>query len=133
MYLTMDKINFGEWLRTEREKRDWSQSELARVSGLHRQIINKTESGVSDPALKTYIALSNALNISLINILRTAGELPPGDNERASFEDWMFLINKLPPEEQEEVRKIIEMKIERRQKEDQSARASSFKTGKIRK
>ncbi len=43
MLLSMDKINFGEWLKLEREKREWSQSDLARFSGLHRQIINKKE------------------------------------------------------------------------------------------
>jgi transcriptional regulator with XRE-family HTH domain len=60
----MDKQNFGEWLQKEREKRGWSQSDLARLSGLHRQIINKTENGVSRPAVETYIALAKALNYS---------------------------------------------------------------------
>jgi transcriptional regulator with XRE-family HTH domain len=125
MFISMDKVNFGDWLKLEREKRDWSQSDLARFSGLHRQIINKTESGVSEPALKTFIALAQAFKISPITIFRIAGLLPDGDN--ASFEDWQFLLNQLPPEEQEEVRKIVEMKIERRQKEELSARSAKFK------
>lgn len=126
MFLSMDKVDFGNWLKLEREKRDWSQSDLARFSGLHRQIINKTESGVSEPALKTFIALAQAFKISPITIFRIAGLLPEG-GENAFFEDWQFLLNQLPPQEQEEVRKIVEMKIERRQKEELSARTKNFK------
>lgn len=126
MLLSMDRINFGEWLKNEREKREWSQSDLARFSGLHRQIINKTENGVSEPALKTFLALAQAFKMSPISIIRIAGLLPEG-GENASFEDWQFLLNQLPPQEQEEVRKIVEMKIERRQKEEQSARSAQFK------
>jgi len=130
MFLSMDKVDFGNWLKLEREKRDWSQSDLARFSGLHRQIINKTESGVSEPALKTFIALAQAFKISPITIFRIAGLLPEG-GENAFFEDWQFLLNQLPPQEQEEVRKIVEMKIERRQKEELSARTKNFKPKKV--
>lgn len=132
MFPSMDKVNFGDWLKIEREKREWSQSDLARYSGLHRQIINKTESGASEPALKTFISLAQAFKISPITIFRIAGLLPEG-GDNAAFEDWQFLLNQLPPEEQEEVRKIVEMKIERRQKEEQSARSAGFKIGKVKK
>lgn len=127
MFLSMDKVVFGDWLRKQREDRGLSQSDLARLSGLHRQIINKTENGVSDPSLKTYIALSNALNISLVSVLRAAGELPPGQDDDINFEDWQYLIEKLTTDEQEEVRQIIELKIERRQKAEQAERARKFK------
>lgn len=123
----MDKVVFGDWLRKQREDRGLSQSDLARLSGLHRQIINKTENGVSDPSLKTYIALSNALNISLVSVLRAAGELPPGQDDDINFEDWQYLIEKLTTDEQEEIRQIIELKIERRQKAEQAERARKFK------
>jgi len=129
----MDKINFGEWLRIEREKRDWSQSDLARFSGLHRQIINKTESGVSEPALKTYIALAAAFNISLITVLRAADEIPSTPDDDIKFEDWKHLLSKLTPTEREELRDIFVMKIERRQKSEHGERALNFKKGKVEK
>jgi transcriptional regulator with XRE-family HTH domain len=78
MFLSMDKINFGQWLQFEREKRNWSQSDLARLTGLHRQIINKTENGVSMPAVETYLALAKAFGISPVSIFRKAGLLPEG-------------------------------------------------------
>ena len=77
MFLIMDKIKFGLWLQTEREKRGLSQAELARLSGLDRQLINKTESGVSIPATKTFVALANALNYDIEYVLERADLTPP--------------------------------------------------------
>ena len=114
----MDKVNFGDWLRKERENRGWSQSDLARLSGLHRQIINKTENGVSTPAVETYIALATAFKYSPILLLRKAGLLPDhGNGEQVKFEDWEFLLKQMTPEDEAELRQIAEMKIERRKKE----------------
>lgn len=132
MLLTMDKINFGQWLQSEREKRDLSQSDLARMTGLHRQIINKTENGVSMPAVETYLALAKAFGISPVSIFRKAGLLPEG-GDNTNFEDWQHLLTQLTPDEEEEMRQIVEMKIERRQKAEQASRAENFKSGKIKK
>lgn len=126
MFLEMDKILFGQWLQKEREKRDLSQSDLARLTGLHRQIINKTENGVSMPAVETYLALAKAFSISPITIFRKAGLLPEG-GEQVSFDDWQYLLNQLTPEEEEEIRQITEMKIERRKKAEMAERAKKFK------
>jgi transcriptional regulator with XRE-family HTH domain len=127
----MNSVEFGDWVQIEREKRSWSQSDLSRYSGLHRAVISKIESGTK-PMPDTLSALAQAFKISPITIFRIAGLLPEGGDNTA-FEDWQYLLNKLPPEEQEEVRKIVEMKVERRQKEEQSARSAQFKVGKAKK
>ncbi len=125
MFLTMNSVEFGEWIQVEREKRSWSQSDLSRFSGLHRAVISKIESGTK-PMPETLSALAQAFKISPITIFRIAGLLPEG-GDQSTFEDWQFLLNQLPADEQEEVRKIVEMKIDRRQKEEQAARANKFK------
>lgn len=125
MFLTMNSLEFGDWIQVEREKRGWSQSDLSRYSGLHRAVISKIESGTK-PMPDTLSALAQAFKISPITIFRIAGLLPEG-GDNASFEDWQFLLNQLPVDEQEEVRKIVEMKIDRRQKVEQAARAKQFK------
>lgn len=119
MLLQMDKTNFGEWLRKERESRNWSQADLARLSGLHRQIINKTENGVSTPAIETFIALASALKYSPILLFRKAGLLPNhnGNGDQVKFEDWEYLLKQMSPEDEAELRQIAELKIERRKKE----------------
>jgi len=110
MFLTMNSVEFGEWIQAEREKRSWSQSDLSRYSGLHRAVISKIESGTR-PMPETLSALAQAFKISPITIFRIAGLLPEG-GDNAAFEDWQFLLNQLPPEEQEEVRKIEMLKAQ---------------------
>ena len=73
MLFMVDKVGFGQWLQVERAKRGWSQAQFARICGIDRQIINKTENGVSSPTTETYIAISNALGIPLKFILNKAG------------------------------------------------------------
>ena len=122
----MDKVAFGQWLQMEREKRNLSQSDLARMTGLHRQIINKTENGVSMPAVETYLALSKAFEISPLTIFRKAGLLPEG-GEQVKFEDFEHLLSQLTEDEQAEINQIIAMKIERRQNKEQLDRSKNFK------
>lgn len=81
MFATMNKVEFGIWVRQEREKRDWSQADLARESGLYRSIINNIENGVSQPKPETLSSLATALNyppellFEFMNILPVRSEL----------------------------------------------------------
>ncbi|PIR86620.1 MAG: XRE family transcriptional regulator [Candidatus Harrisonbacteria bacterium CG10_big_fil_rev_8_21_14_0_10_49_15] len=54
----------GEKLRKLRIKRNWSQGELSRRSGIHRTYISGIEKGLRNPALKNINRLAKALNIS---------------------------------------------------------------------
>lgn len=117
-----DRFTFALWMQSEREKRGWSQSDLSRYSGLHRAIISKIETNVSTPSIETFISLAQAFKISPITIIRKAGLLPD-ENENTNFEDWRHLLTQLTPDEEEEMRQIIELKIERRQKANKSTRA----------
>ena len=126
MLLMSDRFTFALWMQSEREKRGWSQSDLSRYSGLHRAIISKIETNVSTPSIETFISLAQAFKISPITIIRKAGLLPD-ESESTNFEDWQHLLNQLMPDEQDEMRQIIEMKIERRQKAEQAARTSKLK------
>ncbi len=121
---------FSEWLLHEMGQRNMSQQDLAKKSGITAAQISRVISGQRGLGEKSLTAIAHALKISPITIFRIAGLLPEG-GDNAAFEDWQFLLNKLPPQEQEEVRKIVEMKIERRQKEDLSARSAQFKTKKV--
>lgn len=125
MLLTMNSVDFGDWIKSERDIREWSQSDLSRQSGLHRAVISKIESG-TQPMPETLTALAHAFKISPITIFRKAGLLPEG-GDQISFEDWQHLIAQLTEEEQDEMREIITLKIERRKKSEQAARAAKFR------
>jgi transcriptional regulator with XRE-family HTH domain len=126
----MEKIDLPHWLRSEIKKREWSQVDLSRKTGISTTQIARILSGERGMGVETLVSIANAFGISPITIIRAAGLLPEG-SDNASFDDWQFLLNQLPPEEQEEVRKIVEMKIERRQKEELSARSAQFKPKKV--
>lgn len=49
-------------LRGGRAMLDWSATELARRSGVHRHIIRKIERGLTDPQRKTAKAIVGALS-----------------------------------------------------------------------
>jgi transcriptional regulator with XRE-family HTH domain len=120
-------INFSDWLLDEMNKRGWSQAELARASGLNRQSVSDyVNRRRTNPEPEALVAIAHAFKISPITIFRKAGLLPEG-SDNASFEDWQHLLTQLLPEEQEEMRQIIEMKIDRRHKQE------SLKTLKLRK
>jgi len=80
MFDTMNKIEFGTWIQQEREKKGFSQSELARLSGLNRSLINNVESGVSQPSLDTLKALSHGLGYPTKMFLEFLGYIPAEDS-----------------------------------------------------
>lgn len=120
--------DFSDWLLEQMNLHHWSQADLARASGLNRQSVSDyVNRRRTNPEPDALIALAHAFKISPITIFRKAGLLPPGLEDDVTFEDWQYLITQLTPEEQEELRQIAEMKIDRRQKAEQSARAAKFK------
>lgn len=73
----MNKIEFGQWVKKERETRNWSQSDLARESGLYRSVINNIENGVSESTPKTLTALAKGFGYPVEYVFEVFGLLPP--------------------------------------------------------
>jgi transcriptional regulator with XRE-family HTH domain len=87
------------WLNAEIATRRWSQSDLARKSGLNRSVINKILSESSKPTPETCLALADALKIPVIQIYRITGLLPPEPKEDPLVQLITYLSEKLPTEE----------------------------------
>jgi transcriptional regulator with XRE-family HTH domain len=118
MLFVMDKIRFGEWIAREREKRGWSQADLARYAGLHRQSLYKIENGEASPAVETFIALATALDISPNVLFRKAGLLPPIDENDAWADDMTNRMSKLTGARRSIAEKLVQSLIEEEQKEN---------------
>ncbi len=121
--------NFGDWLLKELEHRNWSQSDLVKAAGISRGTLSNIISGTRGIGEKSLIAIANALNISPITLFRKAGLLPEA-GELVAFDDWQHLLAQLSHEEQEEMRQIAVMKIERNRKAEKSSRATNLKAKK---
>ena len=62
----------GDRLRTEREARGWSQSELAERAGVSRAMIHKIERGDSSPTATLLGRLSGAFGLSMSTLIARA-------------------------------------------------------------
>src|SRR5690606_13463459 len=66
---------FSERLKTEREKRNWSQTDLAEKIYVSRQSVSKWDTGKNYPSIEVIISLSALFGITIDELLRTDEEL----------------------------------------------------------
>ncbi len=62
----------GKVVRAERERRHWSQEDLADKSGLDRTYLSGVERGERCPNLRTLLRVAEALDIPLSKIVLAA-------------------------------------------------------------
>jgi transcriptional regulator with XRE-family HTH domain len=122
-------MDFSDWLLEEMNKRGWSQADLSRSSGVDRQVIsNYINRRRTNPEPEALISIAHGFGISPITVFRKAGLLPEGSDD-ATFSDWKFLLDQLPQDEQDELRQIALMKIEKRKKESGAKSLKPKKAG----
>src|SRR5690606_17654620 len=82
---------FSERLKTEREKRNWSQTELAEKIHVSRQSVSKWETGKNYPSIEVLIALSDLFGITIDEMLRSDKELKDKiilDSKKLAYPKW---------------------------------------------
>ncbi|MGX5775492.1 helix-turn-helix domain-containing protein [Methylorubrum zatmanii] len=62
------RMALGRRILELRQKKRWSQSELARASGLKKNVINTTERGLSQPRLENLAAIAEALGAKVTDL-----------------------------------------------------------------
>ena len=87
---------FSERLKEEREKRNWSQSDLAEKIHVSRQSVSKWETGKNYPSIEIIIHLSDLFGITIDELLRSDEELTQKvieDSKQLAYPKWkVFLI-----------------------------------------
>lgn len=70
--MTKDQLKkkVGEKIIELRNKKGWSQSDLARACGKDRQAIEKLENGKVNPTVYTVHEIANSLEIDLYQLLK---------------------------------------------------------------
>jgi len=67
-------------VKAEREKRSWSQSDLARVTGIPQPTIWRLENGnIEHPKADTLLALANAFKVPIDYLVQDDYELRPAE------------------------------------------------------
>jgi len=129
----MSENTLSSWIQEQLDINNWKSRDLAKrahVSDTAISRILKNERGIG---VETLVAIANAFHVSPMTVIRKAGLLPASANGEVSFEDWKYLLEKMTPEERDEVWRISKMKIELRREKEQTSRAKNFKPGKVRK
>ena len=66
---------FGEKLKSERMKKDWSQDELAEKLYVSRQSVSKWENGQNYPGIEIIIKISDLFGLTIDELLRSDEDL----------------------------------------------------------
>lgn len=89
-------MKFSDWLLHEINKRDWSQSDLARQSGLTRQAVSHLISGRSKtPDNETIEKLARAFDVTIEAVMRHAQILPSIAEPDAKKQELEYLLSRV--------------------------------------
>jgi len=89
---------FGERLKKEREKRGWSQHELAEKIHVSRQSVSKWETGKNYPSIEIIIHLSDLFDVTIDELLRSDKELKDKvikDSKQLAYPKWKVFFESL--------------------------------------
>ena len=95
--------NLSTWILSQLDERGWSQSELARRSGLTRTTISKIISEQSSLGIDSMTGLAKAFRLPVTEILQQAGLIPKIPEATAKEEQILFMFRQMTPEQQQDV------------------------------
>lgn len=113
-----DITDFSTWLQTELDQRGWKQSDLAKRSGMDSGLLSRLLNGERKPGVDTCRAIAKAFNLKDIQVLAIAGLATDSGLPKFNpvVEAAASMLNDLSPEDQEEIRAMIRVKWERKQR-----------------
>lgn len=109
-YCLMTIIDFGEWLQKTLIELDWSQSDLARQSGLSTGQISRLISGSRKPGRDTCIQIAKGLKLPPENIFRAAGLLPSQPPTDDIIEQILYELGGVPITDKEDILEYIRLR-----------------------
>ena len=66
-------LALGKAIKTLRKQHDLTQEGLALAAGLHLSYVSAIERGDNNPTLLTLLALAEALNVTLLDLISNTG------------------------------------------------------------
>ena len=113
----MANVNdFPEWLQSELDKRGWKQADLVRRSHINGGLLSQVLSGQRRPGMEFCKGIALGLGLSDIEVLRRSGLTDEKPKFGPIVESAATMLNDLGEEDQEEVRAIVRLKWERKQR-----------------
>ena len=97
----MSAIYFSEWLQEEMNKRNLTQADLVRLSGLTSAAISRIMTGSRGAGPEACLAIARALDLPEEEVFRHAGLLSPKTEDAPNLAEWVHLFIKATPEERD--------------------------------
>ncbi len=99
----------GQALRTARERRELTQTQVMALTGINNKTLSGYENGVAEPDLQTLSILLRLYQVSADQLLRLDSPIQPADEIRL-----LELYRDLSPERQEELLLLLETLLRHR-------------------
>ena len=98
--------NLGYILKSAREDRDLTQTEVMRRTGINNKTLSGYENNIAEPDLTTFAQLMELYQLSADLVL---GSGRSGSFVSASARDWIELYRRLPKKRRREVLEILRL------------------------
>lgn len=109
---------FANWLTARMQERDWSQSDLARASGIHKQSVHYyLTKSVKPPHAHALSKIANALELPVEEVYRAAAHVPHPPELNEIIEEIVYEMEDMPKKDQQEILAFVRMKNDLRQQE----------------
>jgi transcriptional regulator with XRE-family HTH domain len=116
--------DFPAWLEGELKARDWRQADLIKRGGINSGLLSQILSGQRRPGPGACRKIAKALGLKESQVFEIAGLMK--DTDRPKFnpivEAAANMLNDLSIEDQEEVRALVRVKWERKQRKQVAKR-----------
>lgn len=99
----------GQALRTARERRELTQTQVMALTGINNKTLSGYENGVAEPDLQTLSILLRLYQVSADQLLRLDSPIQPADEARL-----LELYRSLSPEQREELLLLLETLLRHR-------------------
>jgi len=103
--------SFVNWINQQRAIRGWSIRETARRAELSHTPVASILTGKGQPGLAVYRGIARAFDVTLEEVLRIAGELPPTlEDQRAAdpvLEEGCRLLSRLSPVDRRSALRVL--------------------------
>lgn len=119
---TKDRFHWVDWMINEREKKGWSQADLARESGLTRTAISDYEKRQrANPQVDALKRISVALGYPADYLLKLANGMESEESDPL-IEAGLYVLRKLRADQRAGAVRILQTQLEVQEEQEKNAR-----------
>ena len=104
----MSAIYFSEWLQEEMNKRNLTQADLVRLSGLTSAAISRIMTGSRGAGPEACLAIARALDLPEEEVFRRAGLLSAKNEDPPTLGEWIHLYVSSSPEARKQMLELAQ-------------------------